>query len=882
MAVSSRAASSGGASACRGVGGLGSSSGCGGGGFGKERCNSPLPSWCTPSTAEPRELFTPSRGPTGTPSTAGYGASSSHGWEFHTPSAPSAAWVSPPVEDRAAHQQMPTPPAAQGSAPHADMPLVPCRRDTAEMLEHAPAEEDVNLVSCSICGRQFREERLPVHEEICRNISSAGKRRAEFESQRQRTRDALGNRWWLQERIQGSRPSSGSKDRANPVGQNCSPEKDKVVVISKTPLQGKPLKFLRKGGGTQRAQSLPSRREKAEPQRPAKGPDISDASGSAAGPGRNQRPAKAPASAARTIQGPGRIQRKEELQGRTTSDASGGAPGLGRAQRHPEARQRGAPEGRAVPQHRVTPEGREATPSRTGMQKSSSSPALRRPPGPAAAAISSSTAGAAAAAEACVRGGTVAAQPSRPSSAERIRPVRAAKTDPRSSPEMPQRPKSAERCRPNRALNLETPQRRAPELRREAESLDSSAAKHRSGGAPFLAGGKRATSGAATCHKNLTKDIAAWTSARVEETPKRLVGTPQQAGKLARSFPTQQGESASSDTPYDPSPMQVIDGSFHRESLDAATPERASSPQHTRQSLSASTPAIASSDKVCHIEAMMSHQSPSQASPSSAARYSQSRFREHSPGRWRAGSLERELPSEVQAASSDLHPSSPDDSPRQAVDQNLLSLCQDPEIGLLPPQHDIKMPWQCGHDFDCEEAPRRSVEEPLWMLDSRDEMRWMERQESRCCRTSWEDELILREQASQLLEQAHAGRGLHLPSTDVAGAPPEDAGRFFACDGKLYDPSKYGEESSQDYLLRSDDLRRPLSERQVPNLAVEEEALGLRSSHKGSANDNLSTMLDSLEMQSALLQGHLRECAQQIHDRRLAFQSQDFGRAGCS
>jgi len=52
----------------------------------------------------------------------------------------------------------------------------------------------LSLVKCDHCGRSFRQDRLPVHESICRKTVSSDPRHV-FESRRQRL-GSLGERWW--------------------------------------------------------------------------------------------------------------------------------------------------------------------------------------------------------------------------------------------------------------------------------------------------------------------------------------------------------------------------------------------------------------------------------------------------------------------------------------------------------------------------------------------------------------------------------------------------------------------------------------------------------------------------------------------------------------
>lgn len=102
-----------------------------------------------------------------------------------------------------------------------------------------------------------------------------------------------------------------------------------------------------------------------------------------------------------------------------------------------------------------------------------------------------------------------------------------------------------------------------------------------------------------------------------------------------------------------------------------------------------------------------------------------------------------------------------------------------------------------------------------------------------------------------------------------------------------YDPSKYGAIcSAREEVPRSPLITRtPLQERSEPNdgaigFGGSQPKCGEQSSendidccklgkeHAAKAEDDLGSMLDSLEMQSALFQDHLRECARLIFERR--------------
>lgn len=151
----------------------------------------------------------------------------------------------------------------------------------AEPLEETPSAE-LRLVACGSCGRRFREDRLPVHEDICRSVSASGRRRHAFESQRQRTKDAIGTRWWLKDAVLGGSPAqqasigpgTGSasivpREHVAPgVCGATSPPKARAAVptaeaatpaIDAGDAAAKRRPFLRKGtGACSRASSVPA------------------------------------------------------------------------------------------------------------------------------------------------------------------------------------------------------------------------------------------------------------------------------------------------------------------------------------------------------------------------------------------------------------------------------------------------------------------------------------------------------------------------------------------------------------------------------------------------------------------------------------------------
>lgn len=69
--------------------------------------------------------------------------------------------------------------------------------DDTEVTRREPMHQ---LLPCSTCGRCFRENRLPVHEGICRARADSCKTRGVFESWRQRRNGpATDTRWWAGE-----------------------------------------------------------------------------------------------------------------------------------------------------------------------------------------------------------------------------------------------------------------------------------------------------------------------------------------------------------------------------------------------------------------------------------------------------------------------------------------------------------------------------------------------------------------------------------------------------------------------------------------------------------------------------------------------------------
>jgi len=216
-----------------------------------------------------------------------------------------------------------------------------------------------------------------------------------------------------------------------------------------------------------------------------------------------------------------------------------------------------------------------------------------------------------------------------------------------------------------------------------------------------------------------------------------------------------------------------------------------------------------------------------------------------------------------------------------------------------------------------EDAFEHELEKRLQQIAWEDVALPHRQQEDERRQQEWEDELILREQANAILERAEV---VQVPDVSGVGANREMFGTLHAANDllgqqdldlsmelptdfdkrmnlmhddfmglgatlsevelgdtraqdlpstsgvKRYDPSRYGD---QDFDEVSQG-RQPLSERYMENAST----TGMEPSTScrgGSAGDDLSSMLDSLEMQSALLQGHLREAAHQIQERRFAY-----------
>ncbi|CAJ1403976.1 unnamed protein product [Effrenium voratum] len=113
----------------------------------------------------------------------------------------SVMWTPPPKLGEDAMTASTTLAGMLGSGTRSASRARSCETETPDLTSpFTPAKprgvmEDAEalLRPCSCCGRRFRENRLPVHEEIC--FRNAAKQRTVFESSRQRC-EAVSGRWW--------------------------------------------------------------------------------------------------------------------------------------------------------------------------------------------------------------------------------------------------------------------------------------------------------------------------------------------------------------------------------------------------------------------------------------------------------------------------------------------------------------------------------------------------------------------------------------------------------------------------------------------------------------------------------------------------------------
>lgn len=76
-----------------------------------------------------------------------------------------------------------------------DSPRLPKQSGAAEPELPELAEDELAFACCSHCGRQFRQDRLPVHEGVCQAASSSGNKRQVFDSRRQRCASIEHGKW---------------------------------------------------------------------------------------------------------------------------------------------------------------------------------------------------------------------------------------------------------------------------------------------------------------------------------------------------------------------------------------------------------------------------------------------------------------------------------------------------------------------------------------------------------------------------------------------------------------------------------------------------------------------------------------------------------------
>lgn len=141
---------------------------------------------------------------------------------------------------------------------HRVLEKVPVPQAEKPPEEHSSG--DILLVACTLCGRRFRNDRLAVHQEICKNLAQNNGRRHVFESQSQRCGEVMNCRWWLKDGLK--RPQRAkSKDRItteNCVSDAVPVEPEEAAAVAKSPLVAtKP--FLKRGAGKNmlRSASMP-------------------------------------------------------------------------------------------------------------------------------------------------------------------------------------------------------------------------------------------------------------------------------------------------------------------------------------------------------------------------------------------------------------------------------------------------------------------------------------------------------------------------------------------------------------------------------------------------------------------------------------------------
>lgn len=414
-------------------------------------------------------------------------------------------------------------------------------------------------------------------------------------------------------------------------------------------------------------------------------------------------------------------------------------------------------------------------------------------------------------------------------------------------------------------------------------------------------------------------DINAWTSARVEGTPTRRPELFRQAGNLkSETNRGQPGESASSNSPFHPSlglgkcdvdeadGAEVIIGGARQDAPVRQPPpqEPATSISLSRITLSTQTLARRSAETALG-SAMPQRTDDVDLLPCSASQFS-------SPGAGRY-SPDRRL--------DDTWRGHADPFVRGAGHARLFdSLVQEPEDSTFDDQGVEHLRLGDGQEQIFEGNDGEQMQRDVWdgsqLRNHEDEVLWQGSEDAfwqqahagKRLWSKWEDELILREQANdvlrhpeedqvarlgglssghELLGTIHASedllgwRGMDVPvgggssvdmySTDATSTPERSdglqGGSQALSDQRRYDPSRYRERDSREASCVA------VGEWQSLRCGVEEaeaDSKGEQEPNREHVADDLSTMLDSLEMQSALLQGHLRECAQQIHERRLA------------
>lgn len=136
------------------------------------------------------------------------------------------------------------------------------------------------MVQCSCCHRCFREDRLAVHEPICRKSSES--HRHVFESRTQRCR-AIGSHWWILEEETGKARMPASSHSSASSAQPSAKAPGSPGVLAKAKAATQRATVDRAGSG-RRPQSTPSRAQKSarsetpqprrQPEKKATGPAI--------------------------------------------------------------------------------------------------------------------------------------------------------------------------------------------------------------------------------------------------------------------------------------------------------------------------------------------------------------------------------------------------------------------------------------------------------------------------------------------------------------------------------------------------------------------------------------------------------------------------------